>query len=91
MEVKIVEDSANKLVFEVAGATHTICSALKRELWENSDVKIAGYNIAHPLVGKPVFTVETKKGRDPKKIILSAVKSLSKKIDNLSAKVKKIR
>ncbi len=91
MEVKIIEDSANKVVFEIEGATHTICSALKQELWENSDVKIAGYNIGHPLVGKPVFTIETKKGRDPKKIVLSAVKSLSKKLDNLSTKVKKIR
>jgi len=91
MEIKILEDSTNKLVFEVTGATHTLCSALKRELWTNSDVKIAGYSIAHPLVGKPVFTVETKKGKNPRKVITSSVKSLKKKIESLKSKSKKIR
>ncbi len=89
MEINIVEDGTNKLVFELKGATHTLCSMLKRELWENENVKIAGYNIAHPLVGKPVFTVETKKGNDPRKVVSGSIKSLSKKIESLKAKLKK--
>lgn len=91
MEIKILEDSANRLVFEAKGATHTLCTALKQELWEDEDVKAAGYSISHPLVGKPVFTVETKKGRGPRKIVNSAIKSLNKKLENLKTKLKKIR
>lgn len=90
MEIKILEESANRLVFE-AKTSHTLCTALKQELWEDEDVKAAGYSIAHPLVGKPVFTVETKKGREPRKAVSKAIKGLNKKLENLQTKLKKIR
>ncbi|MFT4311269.1 MAG: DNA-directed RNA polymerase subunit L [Candidatus Woesearchaeota archaeon] len=62
MEIKVLENEKNKLVFELEGAGHTFCNALKDELRNDSDVKVATYTINHPLTGKPKFFVETIKG-----------------------------
>ena len=85
MELKILEEKKNKLVFELKGENHTFCNALKQELWNDKHVKAAGYNIAHPLIGIPKFVVETDSGEKPKKALIEATKRLK----NTSDKVKK--
>ena len=75
MELKIVEDEKNKLVFEINGVSHGFCNILKEKLLEDSHVKIATYRIVHPLVNIPRFLVETD-GADPRKTILGAVAKL---------------
>ena len=75
MKLKVLESSKTKLMFELEGADHTFCNVLKDKLVQEKDVEIATYTISHPLVGKPVFIVETSK-IEPKKAILSAIKSL---------------
>ena len=89
MNVKVLEDKANRLLFEVEGAGHTLSNALKRQLFEDEDVKVAGYNVSHPLVGTPRFIIETKRGSDPKKAVLNAVKNLKKHAEDLSKKAAK--
>ncbi|MBW2977825.1 DNA-directed RNA polymerase subunit L [Candidatus Woesearchaeota archaeon] len=81
MEIKIVEESKNKMIIELKGETHTFCNALKKELWNDKHVKIAGYNIAHPLVGVPKIVVETDGKEAPKKALTEAAKRLGKKAD----------
>ena len=78
MELKILENKKNKMVFELKGESHTFCNALKQELWNDKHVKIAGYNIAHPLIGVPKFVVETDSGESPKKALTEAAKRVSK-------------
>jgi len=90
MEINIVEEKKNKLVFEVKGETHTLCNALQRELWNDSHVKAAGYNIKHPLINIPRFMLETD-GADPKKTISAAVKRLTKEAAKLKDQAKKIK
>jgi len=90
MEVKIIEEKKNKLVFEVPGEGHTLCNALQIELWNDSHVKSAGYNIAHPLINIPRFILETD-GADPKKTISAAVKRLTKESAKLKDQAKKIK
>ena len=34
MEMKVIEEKKGKLVFELSGASHTICNILKKELWK---------------------------------------------------------
>jgi DNA-directed RNA polymerase subunit L len=75
MEIKIVEEEKNKLVFEIIGVSHGFCNMLKEELQKDSHVKYATYKVEHPLVNIPKFMVETD-GADPKKTILSAVSKL---------------
>ena len=83
MELKIIEEKKNKLIFELKGETHTFCNALKQELWNDKHVKAASYNITHPLIGIPKFIVETD-GADPKK----ALKEASKKLSDVTDKFK---
>lgn len=90
MEINILENKKNRIVFEVVGATHTFCGALKEELWEDKNVKVSTYNIDHPLTGKPKFIVETS-GEEAKKTVDSAIKRLEKKIDKLKELGKKIK
>lgn len=77
MELVVLEKKKNRLVFELPGADHTFCNALKTELWNDEDVKVATYAIKHPLLAVPKFIVETKKG-DAKDALLGASARLQK-------------
>ena len=81
MKLKIIEDKKNKLIFELVGETHTFCNALKQELWNDKHIKVASYNIAHPLVGVPKFVIETDGSEKPKKALTEAAKRLKKVSD----------
>jgi len=81
MEINIVEETKNKIIVELKGETHTFCNALKKELWNDKHVKIAGYNIAHPLIGVPRIVVETDGKETPKKALMEAAKRLSTKAE----------
>ena len=92
MEINVLEESKNKLVVEIKGEGHALCNALKTELWKNKKVKVAGYNIAHPLIGIPKLIIETEPGGDPKKLLVEAIKNVKKDADaflkSFSKKVK---
>ncbi|MFH1212113.1 MAG: DNA-directed RNA polymerase subunit L [Candidatus Woesearchaeota archaeon] len=90
MEVKIIEQTKKKIIFEVPGANHTFCNILKDELWNDKKVTIATYSISHPLAGKPVFVVEVDDA-DPKKVVLSACNRLKKINEELAKKVARIK
>lgn len=60
MELNVLEQKKNRIVFELPGADHTFCNALKQELWNDKDVTVSAYNIRHPLIGIPKFIVESK-------------------------------
>jgi DNA-directed RNA polymerase subunit L len=80
MELKIIEESKTRMIFEVKGEDHTFCNALKQQLTDSEDVKLASYKIDHPLIGSPVFILETK-SKEPKKVIADAAKELQKELD----------
>ena len=88
MEIRILEETKERLKIEVQGEDHTFCNILKKELWNGKNVKIAGYQIAHPLIGNPVIIVESDK--DPKKALLDAVERLQNKNKELLKLVKKL-
>ncbi len=76
MNINVIEERKNKIIFEI-DASHTFCNALKTELVNDSHVKNVGYNIKHPLVGKPSFVVETD-GADLRKTLAAAAQRLKK-------------
>ena len=78
MNINIVEEKKNKLVFEVDGIGHTFINLLKNEMWNDEHVKIATYTIRHPTVSKPKIIVETDGDESPKAAITSAVTRLKK-------------
>lgn len=89
MELKVLEDSKNKLIVEIEGEGHALCNALKSELWNNKKVDIAGYNIAHPLVGVPKLVIETDSGK-PKEALVDAAKKIKKEADEFLKAFNKI-
>lgn len=84
MEIKVIEKKKNKLKLEIIGEDHTFCNSIRKELWNDKDVKVAGYNIEHTLVSNPVLTLETDK-KDPRKVLEATIKRLKSK----NAQIKK--
>ncbi len=78
MEIKILDDKKNKLIIEVKGADHTLCNALKTELWNDKHVKIATYSIRHPQISIPQMIVETDGEESPRNALINAVERLHK-------------
>ena len=61
MDPKIIEQSRYEVKFEIAGESHSFPNLLRKTLLEESSVEFAGYNIDHPLLASPVFTLRTKR------------------------------
>ena len=87
MELNILEDKKNKLIFEIKGEDHTFANLLRKELWNDSHVKASAYEIDHPLVGQPKFVLQTD-GEDPKKLLKSAAKRIQKQLDKIKDEAK---
>ena len=88
MEIKILEEKKNRLYFEIPGAGHTLCNALKTELNNDEHVKVATYAVRHPETSNPKMIVETDSDSEPKKAIQSAIQRLKKNNDKFRAQVK---
>ncbi len=90
MEIKVIESTKKRIVFELPGTDHTFCNGLKKELWNDKNIKVSAYNIEHPLIGIPKFIVETD-DKEPKKALSDAVKRLQKKNKEFLDLAKKIK
>ena len=90
MEVHIIEEKKDKLVFEIKGEGHTLSNALRKELWNDEHVKVAAYAVEHPLIEVPHFILETD-GADPKKTVLAAVKRIQKDLEKVKAEAKELK
>lgn len=89
MELKVLEETKDKLSFTLKGETHTFSNALKKELQDVKGVVVATYKIDHPLVGIPEFLIETK-GTEPRKALKEALKNLKKKAEEFRKEVGKL-
>ena len=83
MEINILEESKNKLQFEIKGESHTLCNALKDELQKNSKVKATSYKVEHPLVGVPKMIIETDGSESPRAALSKAAKKIGSNADDL--------
>jgi DNA-directed RNA polymerase subunit L len=61
MEPRIIEHTKYELKIEIGGEGHSFPNLLRKTLLEEPSVEFAGYNIDHPLLASPVFTLRTKK------------------------------
>lgn len=77
MELKVLEESGKRMVFELEGESHSFCNALKEALWKVKGVDLASYRIEHPLKGTPKFIIETK-GIEPREALKKAIGELRK-------------
>ena len=91
MEIKALEESNKAIVFEIKGEGHTLCNALKKELWENKHVKVATYVVKHPLIGIPEMTVETDGEVKPRKALMDAAEKVIDQTDKFQKEFKKLK
>lgn len=89
MELHVVENTKNKLIFDVKGADHTICNPIKQELYEDDNVKISTYRVEHPLVSDPQMIVETSGSASPKSVISKAISRLKKTNEKIRKDISK--
>jgi len=87
MELNILESKKGRLVFELHGADHTLCNALRDALWNDKTVTAATYAIEHPLKAIPKFIVEA---TDPLKALTTASQRLQKTNKELQAAAAKL-
>ena len=78
MEIRLLENTKKRLVFKLEGANHTLCNSLKKELWNDNNIKTATYSLDHPMVGVPKFIIETNGQKDPKSVVKAAIARLKK-------------
>jgi len=90
MELNILEEKKDRLVFEVKGEGHTLSNAIRKELWNDEHVKVATYAVEHPLIEVPHFILETD-GADPKKTLLAATKRIEKQLEKVKAEAKELK
>jgi len=90
MEIKVIEKTKKRMVFDLVGADHTFAGALKKELWNDKSITVSTYAVEHPLIGVPRFIIETEE-KDPEKTLTDAVKRLQKKNEQFLEQFKKIR
>jgi len=86
MEIKIIEEAKEKVVFELVGADHTLANILKERISLEKDVTACAYNVEHPLISNPKFIIESK---SPKKAIESAIATLQKDLAGLKKDAEK--
>jgi DNA-directed RNA polymerase subunit L len=91
MEIKVIEETKNKLVFEIPGEGHTLCNALKRELWKDKHIKVATYSINHPLIGIPRMIVETDSETTPRKALAKAAEALKEEVNDFKTEFSKLK
>ena len=77
MKLNFIEDTKNKVVVDIKGEDYTFLNALKDELWNDKDVKVAAFRVDHPLLKVPRLIVETEK-TDAKDAIDKAAQRLKK-------------
>ena len=89
MEIKILEQTKNRLKLELLERSHTLANALSKELWNDKDIEVAGYTLEHPLINNSAIMIVETSGSDPKKAVLAAITRLKKKNKEFVANFKK--
>ncbi len=87
MELKVLEESKKRMVFQLRGEGHAFCNALADELNKMDGVSIASYKIDHPLVGIPELIIETTGSTEPRTALKKAVASLKKQAESFKKEV----
>ncbi len=90
MEVRIIEESKNKIVLDLEGETPTIAGLINDELWNNEHVKSTGYNVAHPLINVPRIVLETD-GTEPRKVLQATIKKVQKNLEKIQDNAKELK
>ena len=90
MNINIISESKNEIIFTLENADHTVLNLLKDELYNVEGILAASYNITHPLVKLPKFIVKTNGKINPRDAIKTAIKNAKKKLSDFKKQVSKL-
>lgn len=88
MELEVLSEDKNSILFKLVGEDHTFCNALRKVLHEDESVVAASYTIEHPLLEHPKFYVKVK-GKSPRRVLIAAAERLGERCEELSKQLKK--
>jgi len=86
LNVEIVEKDKKSIELRVSGEGHTLFSALRKILFEDTDVSFAGYDVEHPILGSTKFYLRVKGRKGVSTILAEAVEKLIKRAKELRHK-----
>lgn len=72
LKIKVLKKTANELKIEIEGTEHGLCNLLQKNLLEDKNVDMAGYDIPHPLASNPVIYVRMKGAAKPEEALKKA-------------------
>ena len=78
MKIKILSRSKSEIKIEIEGAGHTICNLLQKNLLEDPNVDLAGYDVPHPLASNAILFVRMNGPSKPKESLKKATKNALK-------------
>jgi DNA-directed RNA polymerase subunit L len=88
MEVKIIENKADKLKFGVFGVDHVLMNLLVEQLTKDKDVVFSTYSEPHPLLDGFEVTV---RGKDPISSVEKAIAAAGKDIKEIESALAKAK
>ncbi len=91
MNINVISESKDEIIFTLEGADHTVLNLLKDELYHIDGVLAASYNITHPLIKVPKVIVKTNGKVNPRDAIKNAVKNVKKKLSDFKKQVSKLK
>jgi len=87
-KVEIMEEDERKIKLKMNGYGHTFCNLLQKVALKHPHVTYASYNIGHPLVQKPVFTLITDGSVSPREVLKELVERIIEDTDSFLEKFK---
>lgn len=78
MKIKILSKSKSGIKIEIEGAGHSICNLLQKELLEDPNVDLAGYDVPHPLASNAILYVRMNGTSKPELALKKAIKNALK-------------
>jgi DNA-directed RNA polymerase subunit L len=72
LKVKIISKSGKELKIELEGSGHGLCNLLQKQLLEDKNVDMAGYDIPHPLASNPIIYIRMKGAANPEDALRKA-------------------
>ncbi len=78
MKIKILSKSKSGIKIEIEGAGYSICNLLQKELLEDPNVDLAGYDVPHPLASNAILYVRMNGTSKPELALKKAIKNALK-------------
>lgn len=88
MEIEVLSKTKDSIEFRLKGERHTFPQLLRNALLKDSKVEFAAYKLEHPHDTDSFFALKTD-GKDPKKALEEACKTLDEELEEFKKEVKK--